>query len=219
MDFPSDSLYVVHFSCKGPEKEWVIRLANLLLKKIWWPYKFVWSGFEHFSEPFENTSVCHGAAVFGPSWEGALGSTNRRHEDVLQRFQRAGCNSSWCSFESGVFSSFAHFDRPWDSRWWFPSFFIFTAISQNGNLPQIGVKLNNLWNHHLDKFELSTLKKNTFPVPTLNLPNFRQTRQSEKFHSQKVPSVFNVKILGASPCHAPWKIDTGQGMLGSRISW
>ena len=25
-------------------------------------------------------------------------------------------------------------------------------ISQNGNLPQIGVKIKNIWNHHLDKF-------------------------------------------------------------------
>ena len=24
-------------------------------------------------------------------------------------------------------------------------------ISQNGNLPQVGVKIKNFWNHHLDK--------------------------------------------------------------------
>ena len=59
------------------------------------------------SPAFGNTAVCHGTALFGPNWEGALGSTDRGHEDVLQTFQRAGCNSSWCSFESGVFSSFA----------------------------------------------------------------------------------------------------------------
>jgi len=34
MDFPNDSLYVVHFSCKGPEKEWVIRLQICFSKRF-----------------------------------------------------------------------------------------------------------------------------------------------------------------------------------------
>ncbi len=26
-------------------------------------------------------------------------------------------------------------------------------ISQNGNLPQIGMKIKHIWNHHLDNFQ------------------------------------------------------------------
>ena len=34
------------------------------------------------------------------------------------------------------------------SRWWFqPNW---KTMSQNGNLPQIGVNIKNMWNHHLD---------------------------------------------------------------------
>ena len=36
-------------------------------------------------------------------------------------------------------------------------------ISQNGNLPQIGVKIKNVWNHHLVKFDSSTIRKHWGP--------------------------------------------------------
>ena len=30
-------------------------------------------------------------------------------------------------------------------------------ISQNGNLPQVAVKIKNIWNHHLASIELMTI--------------------------------------------------------------
>ena len=36
------------------------------------------------------------------------------------------------------------------SGWWLQP--IWKNISQDGNLPQIGVKIKNVWNHHLDLF-------------------------------------------------------------------
>jgi len=32
-------------------------------------------------------------------------------------------------------------------------------ISQNGNLPQVGVKIKNMWNHHLDLFMMAGIPK------------------------------------------------------------
>ena len=40
-------------------------------------------------------------------------------------------------------------------------------ISQNGNLPQIGVKIKNIWNHHLDQYDpyIFSMKMYTTPLP------------------------------------------------------
>ena len=44
-------------------------------------------------------------------------------------------------------------------------------MSQNGNLPQIGLKIKNIWNHHLESYILSR-KKTAWVVPSsvANLP-------------------------------------------------
>ena len=52
-------------------------------------------------------------------------------------------------------------------------------ISQNGNLPQIGVKIKNIWNHHLvnhTKFSLSCLGTKIIPP---NLSNLNPSRQGQ----------------------------------------
>ena len=42
-------------------------------------------------------------------------------------------------------------------------------ISQNGNLPQIGVKIKNIWNHHLEKVKpASFLNASFFNTPPSN---------------------------------------------------
>ena len=56
-------------------------------------------------------------------------------------------NFRW-SFESG---------QPTKTSWWFqPSS---NNISQNGNLPQVGVKIKHIWNHHLEKNKLVAPKR------------------------------------------------------------
>ena len=35
------------------------------------------------------------------------------------------------------------------TSWWFQPIWKILVKSQNGNLPQVGVKIKNLWNHHL----------------------------------------------------------------------
>ncbi len=43
------------------------------------------------------------------------------------------------------------FRRKYRSGWWVQPFSTHLKnISQNGNLPQLGVKIKNIWNHHLE---------------------------------------------------------------------
>ena len=43
-------------------------------------------------------------------------------------------------------------------------------ISQFGNLPQIGMKIKNIWNHHLDGYMCNALlAKNTHKPPPANM--------------------------------------------------
>ena len=106
MDVPSDFVGFI-FAAGVPKKELVESVWQFVSQRDLMAIQICVVRSLSVSPAFGNTAVCHGIALFGPNWEGALGSTDRGHEDVLQTFQRAGCNSSWCSFESGVFSSFA----------------------------------------------------------------------------------------------------------------
>ena len=81
-----------------------------------------------------------------------------------QRFHNYN-NSSWSlnflpllavyiEGESGAISMTAVFFLKYSrtiTRWWFqPSWKILVKYSQIGSFPQVGVKTNNIWNHHLD---------------------------------------------------------------------
>ena len=52
------------------------------------------------------------------------------------------------------------------------------------------------------------------PVPMVNLPN----STVDKHFTLKSSIMFKCGITGCHRCHV-WKIDTGQGMLGSQIGW
>ena len=49
--------------------------------------------------------------------------------------------------------------REIDSSWWFQP--IWKNISQNGNPPQIGLKIKNIWNHHLGFHSILDLRTQT----------------------------------------------------------
>ena len=55
------------------------------------------------------------------------------------------------------------------SSWWFQPIWKI-LYSQNGNLPQIGVKTKNIWNHHPVLYRKSISKSQTSSIPTKNLP-------------------------------------------------
>ena len=48
-------------------------------------------------------------------------------------------------------------------------------ISQNGNLPQIGVKIKNIWNHHPDEF-----------FPSFGILSSKQWRENFQVKLQEV---------------------------------
>ena len=86
-----------------------------------------------------------------------------KHTKKLEMFKHWSCMVSGSLFQ--VFGNRKKFNvnlqpqkRPLVFAWWpWPCWLVVSThlknISQNGNLPQIGVKIKHIWNHHLACFE------------------------------------------------------------------
>ena len=58
-------------------------------------------------------------------------------------------------------------------------------MSQNGNLPQIGVKIQSIWNHHPAKHNKQTNKQTNKKTNWKDLGSFSSTTNSEQFKSNQ----------------------------------
>ena len=65
---------------------------------------------------------------------------------------------------------------------WLEPFEKYYSISQNGNLPQVGVNINNIWNHHLEQQVWSWKCIGILPAPKRNI--YRVVSQAPIFRDK-----------------------------------
>ena len=102
------------------------------------------------------------------------------------------------------------------SSWWFQP--IWKNISQNGNLPQIGMKIKNIWNHHLDMFKCGNNTQNQYlVVGGVVLAAIWKYYHSQKLaHFPKSPNTMRKTCLLSGSFIGQTKFKT---RLYAQISW
>ena len=96
------------------------------------------------SFPFFQGSSPFSFLVFFSQRPFVTGTENSVGEYAEAQPSNEGCSAVWLALLAS-----AHL-RPSHSGWWFqPIRQIMKNISQIGNLPQIGMTIKNIWNHHL----------------------------------------------------------------------
>ena len=133
--------------------------SNFLLEQIclqmWTVYLQVWSGI---LLPFCSRVAGNSEKMQYTVWDVCPGSpgNSRFFSQTFPEF----CKKSWTTkthptnpstWKNGMFfhENLLLQNRPTSSSWWFQP--LWNILVKLGNLPQVGVKIKNIWNHHLDE--------------------------------------------------------------------
>ena len=83
--------------------------------------------------------------------------------------------------------------------WWFQLSTHLKNISQNGNLPQVGVKIKNIWNHHLGTFWDGHIPKKVRSLDDNGLTPSSPTKIPHQLDQRPTPLLWKIHLIAIHP--------------------